>query len=62
MNEMKALTETIEIVQNARDSDSGLNISTLLKRDFETFELVFVMFDFAINVRYETVFEDSFPW
>jgi hypothetical protein len=66
---MRSLTETIEIVENAGDGDpglengdSGLKTGALLKSHLEFFELVLVLFDLAINIRHETIFEGSFPW
>ena len=59
---MRFLTKTIKIVENVGDSDPGLKNGTILKSHLEFFELVLVLFDLAINIRHETIFEGSFSW
>jgi hypothetical protein len=59
---MRSLTKTIEIVENAGDSDPGMKNGAILKSHLEFFELVLVLFDLAINIRHETIFEGPFPW
>ena len=59
---MRFLTKTIEIAEHAGDDDLGLKNGTTLKSRLEFVELVLVLFDLAINVRHETIFEGSFPW
>ena len=59
---MRSLTKTIEIVENAGDSDPCLKNGAILKSHLEFFELVLVLFDLAVNIRHEAIFEGSFPW
>jgi hypothetical protein len=59
---MRSLTQSIEIVENAGDCDSGPKNGAILKTHLEFFELVLVLIDLAINIRHETIFEGPFPW
>ena len=59
---MVSLTKTFEIVENTENGDCGPENSSILKGHFELFELVLILFDFAIDVRHKAVFEGSVPW
>jgi hypothetical protein len=59
---MRLLTKDVKIVGYMRDSDSSPENSARLKSHFELLELVLIFCDLAINVRNETIFEDSLPW
>jgi hypothetical protein len=58
---MKSLTKAFEIVEHAGHGDSSLKNGTILKSYLEFSELVLVLFDLAVDVEHETVFEGSFP-
>ena len=57
---LRLLTEAFNVVKKVRNSDSGLDMDSIMKSHLELFELVLVFSDLAINLQHETVFEASF--
>jgi hypothetical protein len=59
---MISLTKVPKIVEHAGDNDFDLKSGAFLESLLEFIEFLLVYFDFVVNIRHETVFEQSFPW
>jgi hypothetical protein len=54
-------TKVVDIVQNAQDSDFRFKDCPFLENHLEFLELVFILFDFAIDSGYQ-ILHGSNPW